>query len=164
MLPSSVAVTASIVTCFAPEQNCVLLAIDAINAAQREILASAYVLTEGSGIPAALVRAHARGVDVRLIADRSAPCEQQEGIDLLADAGIPVWIDARARLAHEKALIIDRRVTIMGSYNWSKGAARNSEDLNVVTSPEVAASYAAHWQARQAVSIRFTDRDEWCWQ
>jgi PLD-like domain len=41
-----------------------------------------------------------------------------------------VWIDARARLAHEKALIIDRRVTIMGSYNFSAGAARNSEDLN----------------------------------
>jgi len=60
----------------------------------------------------------------------------------LAAAGIPIWIDARARVAHEKALIIDRRVTIMGSYNWSKGAASNSEDLNVVTSSEVAEAYA----------------------
>src|SRR5271166_5385156 len=62
----------------------------------------------------------------------------------LAAAGIPIWIDARATVAHEKALIIDRRVTIMGSYNWSKGAASNSEDLNLVTSPEVGQTYARH--------------------
>jgi phosphatidylserine/phosphatidylglycerophosphate/cardiolipin synthase-like enzyme len=57
----------------------------------------------------------------------------QEGVDALAAAGIPIWIDVRARIAREKALIIDRGVTIMGSYNWTKGAASNSEDLNVVT-------------------------------
>jgi len=35
-------------------------------------------------------------------------------------------------------LIVDRQVTIIGSYNFSAGAAWNSEDLNIVTSPEVA--------------------------
>jgi hypothetical protein len=69
--------------------------------------------------------------------------------------GIPIWIDARARVAHEGALIIDRRVTIMGSYSWSKGAASNSEDMNVVTSSKVTETYAKHGQAWQAVSIRF---------
>ncbi len=48
----------------------------------------------------------------------------------------------------------------MGSYNFSAGAARNSEDLNVVTSPEIAEAYAAHWQARQAISVRFADAAE----
>jgi hypothetical protein len=60
---------------------------------------------------------HARGVNVRLVADRLAPCDLQEGVSALPAAGIPIWIDARARVAHEKALIIDRRVTIMGSYS-----------------------------------------------
>jgi phosphatidylserine/phosphatidylglycerophosphate/cardiolipin synthase-like enzyme len=46
----------------------------------------------------------------------------------VAAAGMPVWVDDRARVAHEKALIIDRRVTIMGSYNFSAGAALDSED------------------------------------
>jgi phosphatidylserine/phosphatidylglycerophosphate/cardiolipin synthase-like enzyme len=86
------------------------------------------------------------------------PCEQREGITPVAAAGIPVWIDARARIAHEKALIIDRR----GSYNFSAGAAWNSEDLNVVTSPEVAEAYAAHWQVRQAGAVRFADASRWC--
>jgi phosphatidylserine/phosphatidylglycerophosphate/cardiolipin synthase-like enzyme len=113
------------------------------------------VLTNGSGFPAALVRAHDRGVDVRVIADRRTPCACQEGVSALAAAGIPVWIDTRARVAHEKALIIDRRVTIMGSYNFSAGAALDSEDLNVVTSEEVADEYASYWQTRQAASVRF---------
>jgi len=57
---------------------------------------------------------------------------------------------------------VDRRVTIMGSYNFSAAAARDTEELNVVTSPEVAEAYAAHWQARQAISVRFADAAEWC--
>jgi phosphatidylserine/phosphatidylglycerophosphate/cardiolipin synthase-like enzyme len=109
----------------------------------------------------ALSRAHTRGVDVRLVADRHAPCDPQEGVSALAAAAIPIWIDARARVAHEKALIIDRRVKIMGSYNWSKGTASNSEDLNVVTSSALAETYAKHWQA----SRRFPSTlptSQWC--
>jgi phosphatidylserine/phosphatidylglycerophosphate/cardiolipin synthase-like enzyme len=81
---------------------------------------------------------------VRVIADRRTPCARQEGISALAAAGIPIWIDDLARVAHEKAFITDRRVTIMGSYNFSAVAALDSEDLNVVTSEEVAEAYARH--------------------
>jgi phosphatidylserine/phosphatidylglycerophosphate/cardiolipin synthase-like enzyme len=160
LIPAAFA--ASIVTCFAPEQNCALLALGAIEAAQHEILVNAYGFTLGSGIPGALVRAHARGVDVAVIADKWTPCERQEGLSAVAAAGIPVWIDTRVRIAHEKALIIDSRVTIEGSYNFSAGAAWNSEDLNVVTSPEVAEAYATHWQAQRAVSVRFGAASDWC--
>jgi hypothetical protein len=51
----------------------------------------------------------------------------------------------------------------MGSYNWTTGAAQNSEDLNLVSSPTVAAAYAAHWRERLALSIRFDRREDWCW-
>jgi phosphatidylserine/phosphatidylglycerophosphate/cardiolipin synthase-like enzyme len=99
---------------------------------------------------------------VKLVADRRTPCDLQEGVDAIAAAAIPVWIDARVRIAHEKMLILDRQVTIMGSYNFSASAARNSEDLNIATSPEVAEAYAARWRARQAISVRFADAAEWC--
>jgi hypothetical protein len=39
----------------------------------------------------------------------------------------------------KKALVIDRQ--IMGSYNFSAATATETEDLNAVTSPEVAATY-----------------------
>jgi phosphatidylserine/phosphatidylglycerophosphate/cardiolipin synthase-like enzyme len=112
--------------CFAPEQDCARLAIAAIAAAQCEILISAYVLANGSGIPAALIRAHERDVDVELVADRRAVCDMQEGVDALAGAGVPIWIDARVRISHEKALVIDRQTTIMESYNFSAAARRGT--------------------------------------
>jgi phosphatidylserine/phosphatidylglycerophosphate/cardiolipin synthase-like enzyme len=55
-------------------------------------------------------------------------------------------------------MVIDDAVTLMGSMNWTAGAARNSEDLNLVASAGVAAAYSAHWQDREAVSVPFTHR------
>ena len=59
-------------------------------------------------------------------------------------------------------MVIDGAMTLNGSYNWTRGASANSEDLNLVASPLVAAAYAAHWRDRQAVSLRFERREDWC--
>jgi phosphatidylserine/phosphatidylglycerophosphate/cardiolipin synthase-like enzyme len=153
---------ATIATCFAPENDCGAFAIRAIDRARHEILVGAYNLTTGSGIVEALLGAKGRGVDVRLVADRTAPCQRNSGIDPLARAGIPIWIDHAARIAHVKTMVIDSSVTLMGSYNWTAGAARNSEDLNLVASPVVGAAYAAHWHERLAISSPFNRREDWC--
>jgi phosphatidylserine/phosphatidylglycerophosphate/cardiolipin synthase-like enzyme len=154
--------SATIDTCFAPESDCAAFAVRAIDRAEREILVGAYSLSTGSGIVEALLRAHRRGVAVKLIADKTTPCGRNSGIDPLANAGVPVWIDHSARIAHAKTMVIDGAVTLNGSYNWTRGAAANSEDLNLVASPVVADAYAAHWRDRQAISIRFDRREDWC--
>ena len=159
---SSVASGAAIAVCFDPEEDCAALAICAINNAEREILVGAYRLTTVSGIVEALVRAKQRGVDVRLIADKTTPCERASGIEPLAAARVPIWIDDQARIAHAKTMIIDSAVTLTGSYNWTRGAAVNSEDLNLISSPAVAAAYTAHWRDRLAVSAPFNRREDWC--
>ena len=151
----------AIAVCFAPEEDCAAFALRAINNADREILVGAYGLTTGSGIVEALIRAKERGVDVRLIADKTTPCERESGIEPLV-AGVPIWINAQARIAHSKTTVIDGTVTLTGSMNWTNGAARNSEDLNLVSSPTVAAAYAAHWHKRLAVSVRIDRREDWC--
>jgi phosphatidylserine/phosphatidylglycerophosphate/cardiolipin synthase-like enzyme len=159
---SSITIDAAIATCFAPEENCNAFAVDAVNGAEREILVSAYSLTTGSGIPKALARAAQRAVDVRVIADRTTPCGRDAGVDLIVRAGASVWIDGGVRIAHTKAMVIDGKVTLVGSMNWSKGAALNSENLNLVVSPEVAETYAAHWRLRLSASEPFTGRAAWC--
>jgi phosphatidylserine/phosphatidylglycerophosphate/cardiolipin synthase-like enzyme len=80
------------------------------NNAEREILVGTYGMTTGSGIVEALVRAKERGVDVRLLADKTTPCERESGIEPLAAAGVPIWIDAQARIAHAKTMVIDGAV------------------------------------------------------
>jgi phosphatidylserine/phosphatidylglycerophosphate/cardiolipin synthase-like enzyme len=154
--------SATIDTCFAPESDCAAFAVRAIDHAEREILVGAYGLTTGAGIVEALLRAHRRGVDVKLIADKTTPCGRNSGIDPLTTAGVPVWIDHSARIAHAKTMVIDGAVTLNGSYNWTRGAAENSEDLNLVASSAVAEAYAAHWRDRQARSLRFDRREDWC--
>jgi phosphatidylserine/phosphatidylglycerophosphate/cardiolipin synthase-like enzyme len=52
------------------------------------------------------------------------------------------------RIAHAKSMVIDGKVTLMGSMNWSRGAARKSENLNLVVSLEVA------WAALLAVVLQ----------
>ena len=59
-------------------------------------------------------------------------------------------------------MAIDEAVTLTGSMNWTRGAAINSENLNLVSSPTVAAAYAVHWHNRLAVSVRFERREDWC--
>src|SRR5215510_8690482 len=130
--------SATIETCFAPESDCAAFAVQAIDRARQEILVGAYGLTTGAGIVEALLRAHRRGVEVKLIADKKTPCGRKSGIDPLASAGVPVWIDHSARIAHTKTMVIDGAVTLSGSYNWTRSAAANSEDLNLVASPAVA--------------------------
>ena len=56
------------------------------------------------------MRAKGRGVDVRLIADKTTPCPATNGIEPLAAAGVPIWIDAQARIAHAKTMVIDGEV------------------------------------------------------
>jgi hypothetical protein len=90
--------SATIETCFAPESDCAAFAVQAIERAQREILVGAYGLTTGAGIVEALLRAHQRGVEVKLIADKTTPCGRNSGIDPMVSAGVPVWIDHSARI------------------------------------------------------------------
>src|SRR5262249_22638384 len=127
-----------------------------------EILVGAYGLTTGSGIVEALLRAHRRGGAVRLIADKSTPRGRHSGIDPPAGARGPGWVDHVARTVPAETMGIDGKVTLSGSYNWPRGASANSEDLTLVASPVVAETYAAHWRVRQAVSLRFDRREDWC--
>ncbi len=159
---AATAPNAAIAVCFAPEEDCAGFAVGAIDLARRQILVSAYNLTTGAGIVEALVQARQRGVDVRLIADKRSPCERNAGLEVLAQAGAPIWIDRRVPIAHAKVMVIDGALTLMGSYNWTRNAARNSEDLNLVASPALAAAYAAQWRSRLAVSVPFAARGDWC--
>jgi phosphatidylserine/phosphatidylglycerophosphate/cardiolipin synthase-like enzyme len=77
-------------------------------------------------------------------------------------SGIPIWIDHSVRIAHAKVMVIDNAVTLMGSMNWTGGAAYNSENLNLVASPTIATAYAGHGNQRLALSSPYTQRADWC--
>jgi phosphatidylserine/phosphatidylglycerophosphate/cardiolipin synthase-like enzyme len=86
-------------------------------------------------------------VHVEVILDRKQKSEQYSSADYLQHAGIPVLIDGEHAIAHNKIIIIDGRVVITGSFNFTKQAEQNNaENLLVIRDPTIANRYIANWQ------------------
>lgn len=143
---------AAVDVCFVPATSCVDAVVAAIDGARSEIRVEAYGFTSAP-ILAALVRAHARGVDVAVLLDRSAERGRRTGLTDMEAASIPVWIDRVSGIAHIKAIIIDRRLVVGGSYNYTASAERrNVEDVTLTDSPEIAVRFLRNWQHRRALA------------
>ena len=122
------------------------------------MLLQAYSFTS-KHIAAALVNANKRGVDVQVILDKSQRSEKYSSADFVAHAGIPTYIDAKHRIAHNKIMVIDGQTVITGSFNFTKGAeSENAENLLVINSADLATKYAKNWQEHLAHSEEYAGR------
>jgi phosphatidylserine/phosphatidylglycerophosphate/cardiolipin synthase-like enzyme len=116
-----------------------LARIHALDQARESIWVQAYSFTS-SPIAEALVRAHNRGAAVRVILDRSQRTEKYSAADFLANSNIITRIDAAHSIAHNKVMIIDSRIVITGSFNFTDAAEdRNAENQLIIRSNELAA-------------------------
>jgi phosphatidylserine/phosphatidylglycerophosphate/cardiolipin synthase-like enzyme len=93
----------------------------------------------------ALVRAHQRGIRVRLVLDGdNLGLDQPQ--DLLA-AGVPIVEDGRSALMHNKFLIIDGLITWTGSWNLTDtGTYRNNNHAIRMVSREMGTNYTAEFE------------------
>lgn len=83
----------------------------------------------------------------KVIRDKSQRTEKYSEADFLVHSGIETWIDAKHRIAHNKAMVIDGRIVITGSFNFTKSAETgNAENLLVIRSPELTKKYADNWE------------------
>lgn len=122
------------------------LVIQAINQAHRSIRVAAYSFTSRP-IARALLDAHRRGVDVKVVMDKSQRTERYSSARFLANVGIPVRIDARYAIMHNKFLVIDGQTVETGSFNYTYAAARrNAENVLIVRGDHaLAAVYDREW-------------------
>ncbi len=130
---------------FSPNGGAEDAIVAAINGAQTSIYVQAYSFT-ATNIAAALVKAKERGVDVVVIADKETTGNPNSVIKFLHQNDIEIHIDKKHAIAHSKVMIIDRRVVITGSYNFSKGAnLSNSENSLTITDAKLADIYYQNW-------------------
>ncbi|MEO8747947.1 MAG: phospholipase D family protein [Rhodanobacter sp.] len=127
--------------------NAQALVVQAITSARRSIDVAAYSFTSRP-IASALLAAGARGVGVRIVADRSQRSTRYTSVRYLAGQGIPVRIDDRYAIMHNKFMVIDGSTVQTGSFNYTRSAQlRNAENALVITGDRaVAVRYGAEWQ------------------
>jgi len=129
-----------------------------IGRARSTILVQAYSFTS-TLIGQALVDASHRGVKVEVILDKSNRRDEHSLADMLRDAGIPVMIDPRHEIAHNKVMVIDGAVVITGSFNFTRQAEHsNAENMLVIRDQNLARQYADNWSAHLAHSDTYLGR------
>lgn len=93
----------------------------------------------------ALIRAHRRGVTVRMVIESDHILEAE--IKDLEAAGIPVVGDRREPLMHHKFVVIDGLVVWTGSMNFTvSGAYRSNNNLICIRSSRVAQNYTREFE------------------
>jgi phosphatidylserine/phosphatidylglycerophosphate/cardiolipin synthase-like enzyme len=150
------AVEDGIAVFFSPKGGCADAVVQAIDSAKRTLNAQAYSFTSKE-IASAIGRAHERGVKVRAVLDDSNKTGKYSGATYLANKGVPVWIDAKHAIAHNKAMIIDEANVITGSFNFTEAAEKsNAENPVIITGrPKVAGAYAHNFQEHLEHAERF---------
>jgi len=145
---------------FTPGDDAQAAVVAEIGKAKATVLVQTYSFTNVP-IAKALAEAFARGVAVRVISDKENETSKYTALDFVAGKGVEVLVDEKVKIAHNKVMVIDGQVVLTGSFNWTKAAQEsNAENLLVLPNAELAAVYAANWEARKAVSRPYVRRGD----
>jgi phosphatidylserine/phosphatidylglycerophosphate/cardiolipin synthase-like enzyme len=149
--------TGTIRVAFSPNGGATKLVTDTLGRAKKQILVQAYSFTSPA-ISKALADAKARGVDVKAILDKSQWTERYSGATYLSNHQIPVLIDDKHAIAHNKVMIIDGNTVITGSFNFTKATEeKNAENVIVLQdNPVLANVYAQNWRVHAEHSVAYT--------
>ena len=147
--PSTVKAAGTVEVAFSPNGGGAGIIIRAIGEARRSVRVQAYSFTNAD-IAKALADAAKRGVEVRIVLDKSQETEKYTSATFFANAGLPVRIDSDFAIAHSKVMIIDEETLVTGSFNFTKAAEeKNGENVLVIRgNRELAALYLQNWQWR----------------
>ncbi|MFO1183513.1 MAG: phospholipase D family protein [Bauldia sp.] len=148
-----------IAVCFTPGEDCTGKIVAEIDAAKSSLLIQAFSFTS-TPLMKAIDSAHKRGVAVRIIMDRTNETQDHVAATFFAQRGMVPLIDDKVEIAHNKVMVIDGRVVITGSFNFTTAAQKaNAENVLIVKNdPALAKAYEANWQKRAAASRLYGGR------
>ncbi|MEW6685456.1 MAG: phospholipase D family protein [Candidatus Edwardsbacteria bacterium] len=129
--------------------------VERIDLARKRIDVAMYAFTSEK-LAFALIRAHNRGVFVRVLLDGEFARNQFSKGDFLHQQGIKVYLDMShfidsintEGLMHHKFALIDNKTLITGSFNWTASAdERNDENLIIFENrPKLVSKYSGEFE------------------
>jgi phosphatidylserine/phosphatidylglycerophosphate/cardiolipin synthase-like enzyme len=126
---------------FSPEDDVLNRIIPIVAGAQSNIRFLAFSFTDYP-LAKTMIDRYAAGVDVAGVYEKTG--SETEGAELrtFLCARVPVRQDGNPRFLHDKIIIVDNRLVITGSFNFSNNATdNNDENVIIVDNPEIAALY-----------------------
>jgi phosphatidylserine/phosphatidylglycerophosphate/cardiolipin synthase-like enzyme len=130
---------------FSPEDKCSSKLIYWIDKANKSIHILIYSFTLDS-ISEALIKAHKRGIEVLIVMEKSQLSKYSK-YEELKNSGIEVRLDNNPALMHNKIAIVDGKIVITGSYNWTESAEyKNNENMIIILSVDIAQIYEKEFQ------------------
>jgi len=127
--------------CFSRLQDCKKDILYWIKRANLTINVMVYVFTLDD-LANALIEAKSRGVSVKVIIEKEEAEVRGSEYQRLLASGINVVLDGNPYLMHHKVAIIDSKIVITGSYNWTLSAEdRNDENLIIFEDKDLAQAY-----------------------
>jgi len=144
---------ATVDVCFRPGAvSCAGKVIGAIHRARTSLDVQAYNFTNPEIIQA-IGDAKKRGLHVRVILDKENRQPRYTGATYLRNAGVPVRIDDKVAIAHNKVMVIDDDLVVGGSYNYTRSAEqRNAENVTFTRSACVAKLFEDNFESRWRVA------------
>lgn len=140
-----------------------------LHAATGTIRVAMYGFTD-QRLAAALTNAAARGVDVRVIADRVQASGKTSCVPMLERTlGTNRVLRTSGRhgtgIMHLKVCVIDGHTVLSGSYNWTTRAdADNWEVFDIITDAGVAANYTQEWSRISGTGLTAPPRHVYGWR
>lgn len=131
---------------FSPKDECGKVILDKINSAEKSIELAIYYFTSRA-LSQALIMAAKRGVTVRVFFDGESAREHYSKANFLKKNGVLVKLEKGEGLMHNKFCIIDDKLLITGSYNWTTSADLiNDENVIFINSKEIARVYRVQFE------------------
>lgn len=156
-LSASILLPAACLSCpaeitFSPSGGATDLVVRTIESAKSSIRVAAYSFTS-KPIATALLEARKRGIDVRVVVDKSNATARYTAATFLANQGVPVRVDYRYAIMHDKFIVVDGGIVETGSFNFTAaGEKSNAENVIVLHDPAVAERYEREWDRLWAES------------
>ena len=127
---------------FSPQDRAITTQIiPLVNSAKKYICMPTFLITHEK-LADALISAHKRGVDVRMIVDATNASSARSAVKRLRAEGVGVKVENYAGKLHSKSIIIDNKYVVTGSMNFSNsGENKNDENVIIIEDARLAIFY-----------------------
>jgi phosphatidylserine/phosphatidylglycerophosphate/cardiolipin synthase-like enzyme len=131
---------------FAAHDGVAARIVDKVNTAQRQVHFLAFSFTH-DGIGQAMLAKKRAGLEVQGVFETTGSNTQFSEYGRLKEAGADVYQDGNPYVMHHKVILLDDRVTIFGSFNFSDNADKdNDENLLIVDDPAFTSQFEQEYQ------------------